>query len=115
MSGKIQLGRGSLVGNSKAVALCFGNQVVVLDNPIIKTSSYSVQVKYFEHKSGFPSMTDLCIPMDQEIILEVTLTGSEGRFFYEVEKGFIQRLLTEDITTLQMIRLVREKLEKRKI
>jgi hypothetical protein len=112
---KIELGRGGLIGNSKMVALCFGNQVVILDNPIIERSSYKVEVDYYKHQSGFPSMTDFSIPLNQKIILDITLTGSEGRFIVGTEEGFTQRLLTEDITILQMIRLVREKLEKRKI
>lgn len=121
MSGKdvanISMGRGKIIGNGKVVAMCYEDQqmIILLKNPTLLTSTFSVHTDFYRHYSGFPPINDVTYPINEVFKFEMTLEGHEGEVFVNAEPGLIQRLLTEDITTLQMIRLVREKLEKRKI
>ena len=121
MSGdKLILGRGGIVGNGKVVALCFdgiGDTICVLEDPILTSTVLTMNTDFLEHHSsmhGYQQL-DAIVPVRHSFEFDLHLIGSRGTIFHDVEKGFKERLLTEDITTLQMIRLVREKLEKRKI
>lgn len=123
MSGDtLHLGRGGIVGNGKFVALCFDtfgmqDTICILNDPILTSSSLTVNTEFYEHRSGFGGIhvPDMIVPINHSLEFDLHLVGSRGQIFTDVEKGFKERLLTEDITTAQLIRLVREKLEKREI
>ena len=85
---------GGIVGNGKTLALCLWDtkMIYLLKNPYLRNCSLSI---------GY----------DFEISFDISLYGSMVEIV-EDEPGLIQRILTEDITPLQMTRLVREKLSK---
>lgn len=104
-------GSDGIIGNGKVLAICTydDSSIYLLKDPFLKSTTMSIS-------HGMIDVSSIYGIRQRERGLsrchfDLSIVGHDVKLVKN-EPGLVQRLLTEDISILQMVRLVREKLDK---
>lgn len=105
----MMFGRSGIIGNGKVIAICCWDDksVYLIKNPYLTSITVGLNHDIIEHTSYGAKTIEPYGLLD--VNFDLSLLGREIDVVSN-EPGLIQRLLTEDISIKQMVRLVREKL-----
>lgn len=108
----MMFGNSGIIGNGKIIAVCCWDDtsIYLIKDPYLTNVTLGVNHNIIEHELfGVRHRESLGL---LDLNFDMSLRGREIEILKN-EPGLIQRLLTEDVTIRQMVRLVREKLGER--
>ena len=100
---------GGIIGNGKNIALCLDGSIYLLKDPYLR--QWTINASCDPIDCTVYGGERFVIPGFQTCSFDIGIVGGDVDVVSN-DPGLIQRLLTEDITTRQMVRLVREKIAK---